>query len=351
MSKSTTYRQTIRSHRILLSLPIILAVAIAGVLTLGKAKTYESTVSLWVDNPASSDSSLGTLNPGMTPPSTVEQGVVTELLATPSFDLTVANRSQLGRYLASNGSGGVSLSSLTGGGNVPLKVKIISALGPAKVTTTVPGPQVLQISYLGPTPAVAQSTLNAIVDQLEHDSAQLGALHTQDSVDYYQTQVQSADRALLSAQHQAQQYRAAHPTAGRADPNLAAISAQETSAGAQLTQAQAGLSAAESALKGGDTAAVVKVIDPATFPVGPTSGKKKDVEGVMAGLVAGLVISFLGVLALTKRKSDPWEDELAEAVAAGYNGTVVSPDAASAFEMAVVNGHGTYAESLASPPR
>jgi uncharacterized protein involved in exopolysaccharide biosynthesis len=314
VKKSSTYRQTFRRHRLLLSVPIVLAVLIAGGLTVMSPKSYMSTASLWVDNPATTDSSLGNLNPAMTPPSTQEQNVVTELLATEGFDLKVAHNSSLASYLSSHSGGGIPL---LGGGGGTLKDRIVAALAPPAVSTTVPGPQVLQISFTGPTPQVARSTLRALVTQLQKDSSSFSQTHSQAAIQYYLGQVDTATQALQATRNQADAYRAQHPNAQPGDPNLAAFQAAETSAGSDLAQAQAGLSASKAAVKGGSTASQVQVIDSADLPTAPTSGKKKQVEGILAGLAAGLLISFLGTLGLTKRESDPWEDELAEAAGSG----------------------------------
>jgi uncharacterized protein involved in exopolysaccharide biosynthesis len=326
VKKSSTYRQTFRRHRVLLSVPIVLAVLIAGGLTVMSPKSYMSTASLWVDNPATTDSSLGNLNPAITPPSTQEQNVVTELLATQGFDLKVAHNSSLASYLSSHSGGGIPI--LSGGGG-SLDDRIVAALTPPAVTTTVPGPQVLQISFSGPSPAVAQSTLQALVTELQKDSTAFSQQHSQAAIEYYLGQVDSATKSLEATRNQADAYRAQHPNAQPGDPNLAAFQTAETSSGSELAQAQAGLSAAKSALKGGSTASQVKLIDSADLPTAPTSGKKKQVEGILAGLAAGLLISFLGTLGLTKRESDPWEDELAESADSGPLGQpgALSPQA------------------------
>ena len=99
MKKSTSYRETIRQHRLLLSLPIALAVLIAAWLVLSAPKSYVSQASLWIDNSGPVGSSLGNSNPAVTPPSNVEQNVLLELLATKSFAVSVARTSLLGPYL------------------------------------------------------------------------------------------------------------------------------------------------------------------------------------------------------------------------------------------------------------
>ncbi len=323
MKKSTSYRQTFRQHRLLLSAPIVVAVLIAGLLVLASPKSYQSTASLWVDTPATTDSSLGNLNVAVTPPSTQEQNVLTELLATPNFVLTVGHHSLLGSYLAGHGSGGFSLSGLLGGGGGSLNSQIRSALSSKQVTSTVPGPQVLQVSFSGPTPAVAQSTLNALVSELQSDSELFSQQHNQTALSYYKAQVQTATQAILQARNQADAYRNQHPGATTAtDPNLAALQTAETAAGSQLTQANAGLGAAASAVQGGATITQVHVIDSAALPTSATGGKKTELEGIVGGLLAGVLISFLGTIALTRRESDPWEDELTEVATPGLDAKI-----------------------------
>lgn len=329
MKKSTSYRQTFRQHRVLLSAPIVVAVLVAALLVLGSPKSYQSTASLWVDTPATTDSSLGSLSVADTPPSTQEQNVLTELLATPNFVRTVAHNSLLGPYLATHKSGG-SLFGLLGGGGGSLDSQIDDALGSKQVTSTVPGPQVLQINLSGPTPAVAHSTLNALVRQLQRDSALFSQQHNQSALNYYKTQVQTATQAILQARNEADAYRREHPDASPNDPNLSALTTAENAAGSQLTQANANLSAAASAVKDGATVTQTHVIDSADFPTGPTSGKKKVVEGIVGGLLAGVLISFLGTIALTRKETDPWEDEVAQGATAGLGpGRAVEADAGS----------------------
>jgi uncharacterized protein involved in exopolysaccharide biosynthesis len=319
MKKSTSYRQTFREHRRLLSLPIVLAALVAAWAVLGSAKTYESTTSLWVDNPAPADSSLGTLNPALTPPAQQEQNVVTELLATRSFVLAVGHNSGLGRYVAAHKSSGFGpgalLSGLSGGGS--LDEQIIAALSASQVTTTVAGPQVLQISFVGPTPTVTASTLQALVSQLQSDSAAFIQQHSNSALAYYKAQVQAASQALVSARQQASAYVSQHRRATSGDPNYSALTTAEGVANTQLTQATQSYNEAASALYGGGGGSSLHVIDPAGVPTSPMSGKKKQLMGIAGGLFAGLLISFLGVIALTKRKpSEPWEDELRGAMPA-----------------------------------
>lgn len=230
LTKSTSYRETFRRHRILLSVPIVLAVVISGWLVLSKAPSYSSTANLWVSYPKSANSSLTKASPGIIPPAQQEQGVFKELLATRAFALKVGHTSALAPYLASHASGGSSpLSFLSSKGGGSLDDQIILALGPKQVSTSVPGPQVLQLSYTGPTAAVARSTLGALVTQLQQRSAHYGAGNSLQVID-------SPGAATSSVSH------------------------------------------------------------------------KKQLLGILGGLFAGALISFLGAVALTRGKSNPLED-------------------------------------------
>jgi hypothetical protein len=311
MKRSMSYLETFRQHRVLLSLPIALAVLVAAWFVLGTPSSYQSSASLWINYAAPADSSVGESNPAVTPPSSVEQQVISELLTTKSFALAVARRSRLGSYLVANPSPGFSPTALFGGGG-SLNNRILAALGPKKVATTTPGPQVLQISYEGPTAAVAVSTLNAILSELQAETNRFSQQDIANARSYYQAQVATATQALATARQQLSLYQIAHPSAPATDPNLVALTAGVTNASAALTAASEPLNDAAGAAGTSANGVNVQVLDQASTPLGPTSGKKKDLEGILGGLLGGCLISFLGTIALTRRKSDPWEDELTE---------------------------------------
>jgi uncharacterized protein involved in exopolysaccharide biosynthesis len=292
----TTYRQTFRKHRILLSLPVILAVLMAGYIGFTKKPTYQSTAALWVDTPPPLPSSVGASTTVLpTAPATGMQSELTELLTTKDFADSVARESALGAYLRQVGSG-------------PVGTRASLALV-GNVTTSVSGPQVLAITYTGPTSAVASSTLTAVVKQLQHDSNGLSSTHDKASLAYDRQQLEVAEQALSATQHEVSQYTSEHPhSAGALDPNLSALVTAEDNAQTQYSQAKTTLSQDEGQRNGGW---MVEVVDPASAPVSLASGKKKLVEVIFAGLLGGALISFLGAVALTPARKEPWEDEFA----------------------------------------
>jgi hypothetical protein len=285
---------------------------------MGKAKTYQSSASLWVDNAApAGGSSLSALNFVGQAPSSQEQSTLTELLATPGFLLAVANGSLLKPYMLaphSDGWGPTALIKKLKGGNPGSDASLESSVA-AGVTSRVPGPQVLQISYTGPTPIVAQSTLQAVVRELQTSAAKFGQLYGHSAVSYDRTQLQSASATLTQVRQEANRYLGQHPAAmTQNNPTYASLMAAETVAGTQVAQDEASLQSAVNQTQTGATGAKVRVIDQASLPIDPVSaGKKKVVEAVVGGAFAGLVITFLAILAMTPGGADEWELELAGA--------------------------------------
>jgi hypothetical protein len=168
---------------------------------------------------------------------------------------------------------------------------------------------VLQISYTGASPAIARSTLQAIVTGLEQDSASLGRRHNEVAVDYYRSQVQAASKTLGALRDQIAALERSHRRRRAGDPNLAALQTAEGAASTQLNEANASLSQATGAAQAGSDGSAVHVLDAPTMPLGPTSGMKRRLMAILGGLFAGLVISFLAVVVLTPTRRDAWEDE------------------------------------------
>jgi hypothetical protein len=310
-----SYRQTFRQHRRLLTLPIVLAVVIAGWFVLGASKSYQSTASLWVDNPAATDSSLGNANPALVPPSTQEQSVLTELLATQSFVLAVAHHGGLAQYLATHSSSGFSPTALLSGGGGSLNARIVGAFGPKQVVSAIPGPQVLKITYQGPTPAVTTSTLSALVSQLQQDSDKFSQQRNAGVIAYFKAQVAAAAKEVATARAQVTAYEAQHPQAGSSDTNLNALQTAAGAANSQLTQATQKLNdAAGSGADSGSNGSTLQLIDPPSAATSASS-KKKALLGIVGGLFAGCLISFLGAVALTPGKRDSWDADVPAGVA------------------------------------
>jgi hypothetical protein len=278
----TSYRQTWRRHRKLLSVPMILGAVVAAFFALHHAKTYASTASLWVDTTANVPSSVGSNDSGFTsaPPAASEQQIMNELLTTHAFVASVAKGSLLSA----------------------------AALDPKQITSTVDGSQVLTIKYSGPSPAATQRVVEAIVGQLRDYNSTLTAQHSQAAVAYETNQVKIAQQALAAARNATDTYMAQHPNAGPQDPNYAALATAQTNAATELGQANTALSQASGTSQAGGW--MIQVIDPPSVASTVAYGKKKMLEVILGGVFGGLLVSFLAVVALTPAKQEVWEDEL-----------------------------------------
>lgn len=295
--RSTTLKQTFRAHRKLLSLPLLVGMLVAAYFVVAHKPSFTSTASLWVDTAPPVASSVGASAnsvPLNTTPAAAEQGVLAELLATQHFALSVARHSLLGHYLAGRG---------------PLYKTAPAALEAQQVTAIAAGPQVLQITYKGPTRAVTTSALAAIVAELEQDGTSLTSQHEQQAVSYYAAQVSLAQRTVAVARSQAQAYLLAHPHASsQTDPNLSALTSSENASVQQLAQANTALGQAAANRTGPGW--LVQVIDHPSVPQSLALRKSKMLETILAGLFGGALVSLLGTIALAPRRREAWEDEL-----------------------------------------
>jgi hypothetical protein len=286
------YRETFSRHRVLFLLPALLFALAAGYLTLGAAKTYESDSSLWVDNAVSAGSSLSNSQQAVEP-STLEQTILTELLATQNFDVTVGD-----------GSGLKSIEAAGGGGQQKIDMRIAAAVS-GGVTSATPGPQVLQLSFVGPTPAVAEGTLGSLMTQLQSSTAQYAHDFSQTSQSYYQDQVNTAHEAVTKATDAATGYQRSHPkSTTQNDQNYAALVAAVTSATTQLASATSSLNQAQGQSQGGSAGTTVRVLDTPSTPTGPVSGKKKALIEIIGAMIAGLLLSVLAIVAITPGGAD-----------------------------------------------
>jgi hypothetical protein len=304
------YIQTFSRHRVLLCTPIALAVLISAWFVLGAPKSYQSTASLWLDNAPPNQSSVANTNPAILPPANQEQSVLTELLATRQFRLAVGHAGPLATYLAHHGVAGWSPSALLARlrGTGSLDDRIDSSLGHG-VSSTVAGPQVLQVSLQGPTPAVAAATLNALLTEFNQDRSSTRRTRAEATTAYYEGQLQAAQKALDGAQQALTSYRAGHPgaTVGQ-DAALRALVLAEKTAAQHLTAAHTGLDQASiDAASPLSSAAAFRVLDAPSAPTGPVGGKKKAILAIVAGLFVGGIISLLGTVGLTALEGEAGE--------------------------------------------
>jgi uncharacterized protein involved in exopolysaccharide biosynthesis len=292
---STSYRETYRRHRMLFRIPVLLGAAVAALILFTTSATYKSTASLWVDTAAPVASSIGadgtpTLSE---PPASSEQGILTELLTTGSFADAVARSSVLGRELGSPGA---------------IREGASKLLEHGQVVAAPAGGQILNVSYTGSSREIAESVLGGILTQLRNYNNSLSAQHSAAAIAYDRAQVALDEKALATANATLNTYAARHPDASKSDPNYLSLSSAQNTAVTQLGQANTTLNQVTgSSNSGGWTIRVLDAPSPASS-LAPS--KKKTVGVILGGALAGMLASFLAVVAMTPAKKEDWEDEL-----------------------------------------
>jgi hypothetical protein len=267
---------------------VFVAVASATWMTLGAPKMYRSGITLRADAPGADEQVNGAS------PAAQEQSTLNELRTTRYFRNKVAQRAPLRAYLkrhTAEGWGPSAIAALLRGSGGSLDARIDGALGPKRVMAAVLGPHFLNITYDAPSPALARDTLQALVEEYLVERVAL----VDESLRVYAQQLQQASAAVSAAQEKLERYLRRHPGSGNSS-TVKKLEAAERGAIYQRAEARKALQSALSA----SPEPTVRVIDAATLPTAPTTGHKQQLKAMVAGLFAGLLVSGLGVVALTK---------------------------------------------------
>jgi uncharacterized protein involved in exopolysaccharide biosynthesis len=292
---STSYRETYRRHRTLCRVPVLLGAVIAALILFTSSASYKSTASLWVDTAAPVASSIGadgtpTLSE---PPASSEQGILTELLTTDSFADAVAHSSVLGKRFGSPAA---------------IRKGASKLIEDHQVVAAPAGGQILNVSYTGSSPALTESVLGGILTQLRSYNNSLAQQHSAAAVDYDRAQVALDEKALATANDNLKAYAARNPGASKSDPTYLSLSSAQNTAVTELGQANTTLNqVAGTRDSGGWT---IRVLDAPSPAASLAPSKKKMIGVILGGALAGMLVSFLAVVALTPAKKPEWEEEL-----------------------------------------
>lgn len=292
------YRETFDRNRLLFVLPLALGAVIGLTFGLGSPKLYRSDASLGIRSLDTASSQFGT------PPAAQNQSMLNELLATRSFADAVAAKSPLQAYLKTHTETGWSPTSLLKRalkGPPSLDDRIASALSPKRVRSTLPGPDVLGISYEAPDPVLARATLKVLISQFFVWRKQLQG----NALTAATKQFDDAKKQLAQARSELNAYSKQHPSSTTsADPELKLLVRSQIQAVHSLQAAANVVNTAAAAASGGTgLPALVHVIAEPTFPVGPTTGKKRVVELGFVGAFVGALISLLAIMYLSREGS------------------------------------------------
>ena len=315
------YKQTFRQTWRLFLLPLIAAGAIGGWFTFGQPKTYRSVADLWIVTGTASAyaPALNLTQVAGSPaaaaaleqPSVVEQTVINELLTTDTFNLAVGDHSSLRAYLASEPRQGFSPTALLSkSGQQPLPYRVATTVG-AGVQSQLLGPDSLQVSFTGPTPATAQSALRSLIAQLRTSQTQLAGRYVKAESNLYHDRVAAAQAKVANAQASLTAYERAHPSvADSGDTIYQALRQQLQSTTSQLAVATDELNQTTASISSGNGGATLRVIGAPTLPLASLQGLGNQLLGLILGLGAGTVLVLVAVMCMTPGRPEPWDSEL-----------------------------------------
>jgi uncharacterized protein involved in exopolysaccharide biosynthesis len=326
------YVETLFRHRLLLTLPIAIAVIGALGIVTQQPRGYSASLKIWVDRSSYGLTAAG--NAYLTP-AQEQSEMVSELLRTRSFSLAVGQqgglRDELDAQAAHHAAGPVA------------KVQSRIGLGPsdnltpsssgdaiddavyaavskqAKVEAT--GPQIITVTYTDNDPKVAAATAQAVFDQFLVQLLSTKRDQAKGEVDFYAAQVKGAEADVTAADANLFAYLAKHPEAAiastpitNADPTLAALRQTDDLVRKRFNDLTgkldgARLDAAGLAQPGANG---FHIIDKPRVPGRPDSHTLLLVEAAVGGLVAGLAISVCGLLGFTFADTSLWRQEEVE---------------------------------------
>jgi uncharacterized protein involved in exopolysaccharide biosynthesis len=267
-----SYLETFFRHPLLLSLPLVLALGAALAYGFTTPRTYLATATVWADTRVPADSTIGTSSGGNDAPSTGQQALLTELLATRAFRAAVANdsRGKADLAKASSAPADEDLARLT-----------------AAVTATTAGPHVVRVDVKEQSPAAAIGVASAVAQRfLVAEAAQLQA-RAQEQSRYDKLQLDAAAKNL------------AHSNSGSVTPAGEAALAQ------QYSDAAKAYGKSSAAVTQQDSSALSILDKPVRAE--PQSRKKPLLFSAVGGLLAGGTISVCALLMLVARDTSARE--------------------------------------------
>ncbi|HYM96554.1 MAG TPA: hypothetical protein VET26_04580, partial [Candidatus Sulfotelmatobacter sp.] len=183
-------------------MPLILALAISTAIALGQPRVYESSARIWFYG---QDLAAAIGQPNTTP-ADQQTAVFRELLNSRAFDVKVGHRGPLAGYLSDPSNVPTDLLSrirakLGGSATAPTADQVdqrIWDLLARRVIAGPDGPEVVAISFQASTPAVAQGTVQALVDQFMEETVANRRAQAQAVVTFMEAQLKTQDAAVAS---------------------------------------------------------------------------------------------------------------------------------------------------------
>jgi uncharacterized protein involved in exopolysaccharide biosynthesis len=273
----------------LLAVPLLIAV---GIMYL-QPRQYEASATLIALRRYEVVGATGPESDLTATPAVTQAAAITEILQTQSVALAIAHASNL----ASN----YSVSEQAN--QAQLDVDMFNDIS-AHVLVVASGPNVVTITYDNKKPKMAQAVVQAVVTQYGSFSAAFATNEAQQLLLIYQEQLQQAQDASTQANNAQTNYLRDHPFATEAkDPylNALAATAQNDLATVGTVQGQIDGIKNEMATIGVGSNTLFAVVDQPKTATNPISRSKTLIEGVVIGLVVGLLACILFVIIMMRR--------------------------------------------------
>jgi uncharacterized protein involved in exopolysaccharide biosynthesis len=246
-------------------------------------KTLLTSATIWVNQSVADQPSLS--NQYLTP-AQIEANTLSQLLQSPSFDLTVARGSPIYKQMLSRASDPVTL--------VSRDLTKYLQISPA-------GNNVLTVSYTNKNWRLGPQVVNSFFKTALQEEQVLNQQQTKSSMASLQYRVQDAQQRLATSTKRLSDYMAAHGIAPKAlvtdqaiDPSLATLYQQYQADQANVATAQQQLTKlqAQSALPATVLEqAEFQVLDPPTVKISSASSKTKELLNVAIAGLLGLLLS------------------------------------------------------------
>jgi uncharacterized protein involved in exopolysaccharide biosynthesis len=313
------YLETFFRHRLLFTAPVVLALVFSLGFALLQPETYTAQARVWYDlkgglDTNSADQALSRY----TTPAEQQAQVLDELIVTRAFDTKVAQRGPLAGYVRTQDGyaeavGGVSslkvkLKGLFGAGGPQVQEGQANDLAYGLLSTNVTafavGPQIVLVTMSLHNAAVAEATLQALLDQYSDEILGDRRTQAQTAIGFWQQQADKARSDLQGSEQAVTQYIGQHPQLAQSnsslDPTLTSLrhtydqnTTRYQSLLDKVDQARLDLAASTTPATSG-----FRLIDPPRSVSSPL-GVRRQLMLAGGGLFVGLLISLAGVVGMT----------------------------------------------------
>ncbi len=310
------YLETFYRHRLVVIAPLVICMCVSLVLVALQPRTFAATAKIWVDRPLLTATVATNI---YATPADEQTAVLQELLKTRSFCILAAARGTLPADLArahaldARSPVNRALSFVQGHGIhgvvTPLTQDQVDNLVFQTITlgatVVASGPNIVTVTVQYADPAVAAATAQGIIDQYVDEVLGGQRSEAKAAVDFYSGQVAGARTELSAADTKVLNYLDAHPEqrapTAIPDVSLTQLKLDDDQARQRYQSLQTKLDDAElqSAIADQSTPNGFRLIDPPLIPQQPVSRLKLLLEGGGVGLLAGLMLSIVGLVGLT----------------------------------------------------